>query len=259
MTQAESSPVADLINHTAVDSDGNQIGTVSDVYLDNETNQPEWLAVTTGQFGSEVSFVPIAGASLVDDNVMVGYAKSQIEDAPRTDADGELSPEDEDALYTHYGTEPLSGTTGVQTTDDRVGDGQGYDTSGAETDDAMTRSEEQVDVSTGTRQAGTARLRKWIETEDVQMTVPISREKARMVTEPITDANRDAATSGGDLTEEEHEVTLTEEVVDVDKRVVPKERVRLETDVETEEVTVDEQVRKERIEMDDDNSGTSTS
>ncbi|MEJ7723278.1 MAG: YsnF/AvaK domain-containing protein, partial [Ilumatobacteraceae bacterium] len=111
----------------------------------------------------------------------------------------------------------------------------------------------------GTRQAGTARLRKWIETEDVQMTVPISREKARMVTEPITDANRDAATSGGDLTEEEHEVTLTEEVVDVDKRVVPKERVRLETDVETEEVTVDEQVRKERIEMDDDNSGTSTS
>jgi uncharacterized protein (TIGR02271 family) len=130
---------------------------------------------------------------------------------------------------------------------------QGYDTSGPETDDAMTRSEEQIDVSTQTRQAGTARLRKWIETENVQMTVPIRREKARMVTEPVTDANRDAAMSGGDLTDEEHEVTLSEEVVDVSKKVVPKERVRLEKEVETEEVAVDEQVRKERIQMDEGN------
>ncbi|CAN5525630.1 PRC and DUF2382 domain-containing protein [soil metagenome] len=251
MTQAESSPVSDLIDRNAVDSDGSKIGTVSDVYLDNQSGQPEWLAVATGMFGSKVSFVPIAGAELVDDDVMVGYPTSQVKDAPRCDADGELSPEEEDSLYAHYGTQPLSGTTGVQTTDDRVGDDQGYDTSGPETDDAMTRSEEQIDVSTQTRQAGTARLRKWIETEDVQMTVPIRREKARMVTEPVTDANRDAAMSGGDLTDEEHEVTLSEEVVDVSKRVVPKERVRLEKEVVTEEVSVDEQVRKERIEMDE--------
>jgi stress response protein YsnF len=73
-----------------------------------------------------------------------------------------------------------------------------------------------------------------------------------VVVEPITDANVDDALSGGDLTSEEHEVVLSEEVVDVDKRVVPKERVRLETDVEEREVTVDEEVRKERIEMDND-------
>ena len=73
-----------------------------------------------------------------------------------------------------------------------------------------------------------------------------------MVTEPITDANRDAALSGSDITEDTHEVTLSEEVIDVSKRVVPKERVRLETDVETREVSVDEEVRKERIEMDND-------
>ena len=84
------------------------------------------------------------------------------------------------------------------------------------------------------------------------MTVPIRREKARLVTEPITDDNREAALSGGDLTEEEHEVTLSEEVIDVDKHVEAKERVRLETDVETEEVAVDEQVRKERIEFEGD-------
>ena len=114
----------------------------------------------------------------------------------------------------------------------------------------MTPSEEQLDVNTTTRETGTARLRKWVETENVTMTVPIRKEKARMVTEPVTDANRDAAMGGGDITEEEHEVTLSEEVIDVQKTVVPKERVRLETDVETEEVTVDEEVRKERIEMD---------
>jgi uncharacterized protein (TIGR02271 family) len=136
-------------------------------------------------------------------------------------------------------------TTNVATT-------QGRDTSGPMTDDAMTRSEEEIDVEKRTQQAGKARLRKWIETEKVQMTVPVRRESARVVTEPITDANRDAAYSGGDLTTEEHEITLTEEVVDVDKTVVPKERVRLETDVETSEVVVDEDVRKERIEMDAD-------
>jgi uncharacterized protein (TIGR02271 family) len=113
----------------------------------------------------------------------------------------------------------------------------------------MTRSEEQLDVNKRTRQAGTARLRKWIETEDVEIRVPVRREKARMVSEPVTDANRDRAMSGGDLTTEEHEVTLSEEIVDVDKRVVPKERVRLETETETDEVAVDDTVRKERIDF----------
>ena len=121
---------------------------------------------------------------------------------------------------------------------------------------AMTRSEEELDVSKHRQEAGRVRLRKWVETEDVHMTVPIRREKARLVTEPITDANRDAALSGPDISEAEHEVVLSEEVIEVDKRVVPKERVRLETEVETEEVPIDESVRKERIEMDHEDGST---
>ena len=101
-------------------------------------------------------------------------------------------------------------------------------------------------------ETGRVRLRKWIETENVNMTVPIRREKARLVTEPITDRNIDQALSGPDLRESEHEVALTEEEIDVSKRVVPKERVRLEKEVDTEEVSVDETIRKERIEMDHD-------
>ncbi len=260
MTDATSTQVSDLIDRTVVDPDGSKIGQVVDVYVDNQSDQPEWLAVGTGMFGGKISFVPLADATLSDDDVMVPFTKDQVKDAPRADADGQLSAEEEDALYAHYGRQststerstPTTGSDGRDRDDERrmdAGDG-GRDTSGPETDDAMTRSEEELDVNKSSRQSGTARIRKWIETENVQMTVPIRREKARLVTEPVTDANRDAAMSGGDLTTEEHEVTLSEEVVDVQKTVVPKERVRLEKDVETEDVTVDEEVRKERIEMD---------
>jgi uncharacterized protein (TIGR02271 family) len=94
------------------------------------------------------------------------------------------------------------------------------------------------------------RLRKWVETEDVNITVPVQREKARLVTEPITDANRDAALAGPDISEGEYEVTLHEERPVVDKQAVPVERVRLGKERVTERETVSGQVRKERIHVD---------
>ena len=75
-------------------------------------------------------------------------------------------------------------------------------------------------------------------TENVNVTVPVQREKVRVEREPITDANRDAAMSGPDISEEEHEVVLHEEEVVAEKRAVPKERIRLEKDVNTDEETV---------------------
>jgi Domain of unknown function (DUF2382) len=74
----------------------------------------------------------------------------------------------------------------------------------------------------------------------------------RDVSGPTTDANIDAATSGPDITEAEHEVTLREEEPVVEKRTVPKERVRLDTDTVTEERQVGEEVRKEQIEVEGD-------
>jgi len=256
MTDTQNTPVGDLVGRTAVDADGEKVGEIFDVYLDNETDQPEWLAVKTGMFGSKLSFVPIGGATMVGDDVQVSFRKDQVKDAPKAEADGELSPEEETELYTHYGRSPQTAAPsggGKKPRGDKPD--QGRDTSGASTDEAMTRSEEELDVTTTKQEKGKARIRKWVETENVQMTVPIRREKARMVTETITDANRGAAMGGPEITEDEHVVTLSEEVVDVQKSVVPKERVRLETEVETEDVTVDEEVRKERIEMDDDDDG----
>jgi len=121
--------------------------------------------------------------------------------------------------------------------------------SGPETDNAMTRSEEELRVGTAEREAGRVRLKKYVVEDQVTETVPVRREEVRIEREPITDANLGDATSGPAISEEEHEVTLHEEEVVAQKRVVPKERVRLEKDVETEERQVNETVRKEQIDI----------
>jgi uncharacterized protein (TIGR02271 family) len=120
----------------------------------------------------------------------------------------------------------------------------------------MTRSEERLHVGTESREVGRVRLRKYIVTENVTRTVPVSREEVRLEREPITDANVGDAVSGPDLTESEHEVTLHAEEPIVAKETVPVERVRLDKDTVTEQVNVNEQVRKEEVEVDDDGRGT---
>ena len=235
--------------HEARGTGGDKLGRIEDIYLDQETGKPEWLAIKTGLFGAHVSFAPLADARLDGDAVTVPYDKAKIKEAPRVDADGQLSQEEEAELYRYYGldySEARSdsglGTTGTV----------GNDVSGPETDNAMTRSEEELRVGTTRRETGRARLRKYVVTENVTQTVPVQREEVRVEREPITDANVDQATSGPELSEEEHEVTLRSEEPVVEKRVVPKERVRLDKDVETREEEVSEQVRKERVDIEGD-------
>ena len=134
--------------------------------------------------------------------------------------------------------------------------GEGHDTSGPNTDEAMTRSEERLDVGTTTRETGKARLRKYVVTEEQTVTVPVTHEEVRVEREPITDANVGDATAGAEISEEEHEVTLHEEQVVVNKEAVPVERVKLGTETVTEEQQVTEEVRKEQIETDGTNVGT---
>jgi uncharacterized protein (TIGR02271 family) len=253
-----------------VDPAGDKLGTIDAIYLDDETGQPEWATVTSGLVTATIAFVPLARSQSMGDSVQVPYDKQQVTDAPTRQADGKLSQDDEAELYRHYGldyTEARSdsglpaGPTGQDIDPrDRDGDGVsddvqdtsvGRDTSGPTTDDAMTRSEEELRVGTETRERGRVRLRKYVTTEQQQVTVPVQREEVRIEREPITDANLDAATSGPAISEEEHEVTLHEEEVVVDKRAVAKERVRLDTETLTDERQINEEVRKEQIEVDD--------
>jgi len=115
----------------------------------------------------------------------------------------------------------------------------------------MTRSEEELRVGTRETESGRVRLRKYVVTEEVQQTVPLRREEVRVEREPITDANVDQAVSGPEISEEEHEVVLHQEEAVVEKRAVPKERVRLDKDTITEEEQISEEVRKEQIDVDD--------
>ena len=229
--------------HTVIDAEGDKVGTVDDIYLDDDTGQPQWLTVSTGMFGKRVSFVPLEGATSQGDRLVVAFPKETIKKAPNAETDGHLSPEEEQTLYRHYG---------LAYADAPATEGRGHDTGGPNTDDAMTRSEEELQVGKTTREAGRVRLRKWVETERVAESVPVAREEVRIEREPITDGNIDQALDGPEISEEEHEVTLHQEEVVASKTAVPKERVRVDTDTVVEEQTVSEDLRKERIDLDGD-------
>jgi uncharacterized protein (TIGR02271 family) len=243
---------------TVVADDGSKIGSVGQVFVDDRTGEPEWVTVKTGMFGGAESFVPLRSATIQADQVRVPFGKDTVKDAPRVnDSDGHLSETEEDELFRYYGYEGPNGSdaqsapAGGDLDRDVSGRGAGHDTSGPDTDQAMTRSEEQLHVGTERVSAGKARLRKYVVTENVTTTVPVTHEEVRIEREPITEANRDQAMAGGDITSEEHEVDLTAERVVVDKDVVPVERVRMDVDTVTEDQQVSEEVRKEQIEADD--------
>jgi uncharacterized protein (TIGR02271 family) len=247
---------------TVLDKDGDKIGKVDQVLINDETGNPEWLGVTTGLFGKRQSFVPLAESRFVGEDVQVAYEKAHVKDSPNFDVESHLEPQEEADLYAHYGIEymPLEAqapVAGYEAATDAASaaDTVAHDVSGPETDSAMTRSEEEVRVGTSRQEAGRVRLRKYITTVSVSQTVPVEREEVRIEREPITEANADAATSGSDLSEEEVELTLTEEEPVVAKRVVPKERVRLDKDVVTEQEAVSTDLRKEQIDVEGEGAG----
>ncbi|MDX6325696.1 MAG: hypothetical protein QOK15_2050 [Nocardioidaceae bacterium] len=242
-------------------ADGDKIGKVGQVYLDDQTNQPAWVTVNTGLFGSSESFIPVQDATFSGDGVTVPFDKSKVKGAPQVASDGHISPEEEQELYRYYGLEYGGAGTeagyepGFQAGDERVDRTEGvvgHDTSGPTTDTAMTRSEEQLRVGTQTQEAGRARLRKYVTTETQTETVPVTKERAVVEREPITDANVGAAKDGPAISEEEHEVVLHEEVPVAEKTVTPVERVRLDTEQVTEQETVSAEVRKEQVEVEGD-------
>ncbi len=236
-----------------VGPDSEKIGSIGQIYLDDQTGQPEWVTVKTGLFGTSESFVPLAQADARAGEVRVPHDKSMIKDAPRIQADGALSPQEEAELYTYYGytyhdDQSDSGLSETAEVPDAGSDDAGHDTSGPDTDNAMTRSEEQLKVGTERRESGRVRLRKYVVTENVTQTVPVSHEEVRVEREPITDANRDQAMAGGEISDEEHEVILHEERPVTSKETVPVERVRMETETVTGEEQVSDELRKEQIE-----------
>ena len=230
---------------TAVYStEGEKIGSVEQIFVDEQTNEPEWIGLGTGFLGKKRVIVPVQGAELRDGGIFVPYSKDQVKETPDIDSE-EISQETEARLYEHYGlsyserrsdtglpegapsgTEPPRGTAG-------------------EAD--VVRTEEELRVGKRETEAGRARLRKWVETEPVEADVELKRETARVTREPI-----EQPVSGAEIGEQDVEVALRQEEAVVQKETVAKERIGLETDVETERQTVGDEVRKERVEVEGD-------
>ena len=240
----------------AVDVDGDKIGGIEQIYYDEQTGRPEWLAVRTGFFGMNRTFVPISGATVWRDDdahehLRVPYTKQFVKNAPNVDPYGSMTTDEEQVLFDYYD---------FDYTARRYGDNSRFDANyqvtqpanGEVEDEAeMTAAEERLRVGTETVETGRARLRKYVVTEHQTVTVPTTREEVRVEREPLNadDANTRRNIADG---EESVEMMLHEERPVVSKETVPREKVRLVKETVTEDQTVDDDVRKEQIEVDGD-------
>ena len=100
MTNSQNPP--DYIHRAAVDAEGNRIGKISQMFLDDKTGQPEWLLVETGLFGTRQSFAPVRGSKLDGELVMLAVSKDQVKDAPNIESGEQLSENEQEALRQYY-------------------------------------------------------------------------------------------------------------------------------------------------------------
>ena len=288
---------ARVIGHKVLDAEGHKIGQADEVYLDDSTGTPQWVTVKGGLFGGKGHFAPLGGAVLVDNDVRLAYAKSQVDSAPELETGRHLSVEEEMTLYQHYGlgrpgtggkgmngtagsagtmTGTATGTAAGMTTGtaagmtagmtaptgmDRLGTTDAHPDAvqdqlamGARDGRVMTRYEERLHIGTERVEAGRARLHKTVTSEQVERTVPLTHQEIRVEREPIPEGEHGAAMGNADFAESELDVTLYEERPVVSKEAVAVERVRVRVEDVTEQVTVREEVRVERIDLLDDAS-----
>ncbi|GGV92088.1 photosystem reaction center subunit H [Streptomyces gelaticus] len=304
---------------TVYDTDGEKVGSVGRVYVDDNTGRPDWITVKTGLFGMKESFVPLAGARRVGSDLHISHPKDRVKEAPRVDADAHLSVAEEEELYKHYGlarntTAKLGGRTDTGTTDmgaaeaagaagagrttgsgkpamtgttasgtgtarstpsgiagggtgtgqgrhrgtgaagtarPLVGAGAGSERSSADLGgrEEMIRSEEQLHVGTEEYESGRARLHKYVVTEHVTRTVPVTHEEVRLIREPLEPGDKTAERAA--IREQDVEVTLHAERPTTRKETVPVERVRMETKRVTEQQEISADLRKEQIDYAD--------
>jgi sporulation protein YlmC with PRC-barrel domain len=176
----------ELRGRIVIDRDGEKIGTLKEIYLD-EAERPSWGSIHTALFGLRQTLVPLPEARLEGDQLRVPYAREHVKDAPNIDPDVQLTPEEEQRLYTHYGT--TGGASDDQAQSAEEPQRQGPDTpreggAVAAGEDAMTRSEEEARIGKRTRERGPARLKKYVVTDYVEKKIPVKREEVRLEREP---------------------------------------------------------------------------
>ena len=95
--------IKDLFNATAYDKNGEKLGDVNEVFVDDQSGQPTFVEVNHGLFGMSSSLVPLRGHDFSGDDLKLGFSKDRIKDAPDFDSDKPLTPEAQSDIFKHYG------------------------------------------------------------------------------------------------------------------------------------------------------------
>jgi uncharacterized protein (TIGR02271 family) len=262
--------VEKLQNATVYGSDGDKVGSVGQVYLDDQTNQPTFVTVRTGLFGSKETFIPVDQATQSADGLQVPFDKAFVKDAPNVDADGSITPEEERGIYEYYSMEygsdrqaadrTAAGGESVGTASDAGTDSwQDHDDAGliaargtasgdVDTDrESVVARDEQLNVGTETRESGRVRLRKHSYTDTETVEVPVSREEVVVEREPVDPNAAEALRNDGD---EEVVVTTHEEVPVVDKTATA-EKVTVDKNRVQDTERVSGTVQREDVQVED--------
>ena len=271
--------------YTVVDEGGSKIGKVDDLFLD-ESDQPEYFGVKMGFLGTSSTLIPADIATINNEQgfIEVSQPKSTVQDGPAFDDDREITPEYENEVRSYYGLGPIessgsygdyeetNGHSGAGTTDSTtagtVGSGmsmgdtetgefrehdrnqEGLSQPGSDLEDEdelrVQRSEEELRAGTREREAGAMKVRKRVRTDREQIEVPTKHEEVTVERVPVEGEATEAQ-----IGEDEVSVPVTEEEVVVDKRAVAKEEIRLRKDVVEDTEVVEEDVRREEIDVED--------
>jgi stress response protein YsnF len=241
--------LTEAIGTTAYDAGGDEVGTVEHFFVDDQTGAPTWVAVKSGLFGARHAIVPALDATYADGALRLPVSREAVRSAPPLRVDQHLDPGEEDDLRRHYAladaAAPIAAPAPETPAPAPVQD------TPAPSDGAMTRSEEQLRVSTERTAATRVRVTRYVVTEEVQITVPVRREEIRIEEVPLDApdaAEGESLAADGGLP---GEIVLHREEPVVSVRVVPVERVRLRTEVVQGEERVSAQVQRERIVVDE--------
>lgn len=242
------------VGQPVYDAAGNKVGTAANLYLSEYSNQPEWVTIQTGMFGTKESFAPLSGAFVDDKGLHVRADKDVIKEAPRIEDTGYLSETEAGELYRYYGVRPGQANTGEMPGGEMPGGGMPG--GGTDQPESMTRHEEQMHAGTERVESGRVRLHKYVVTEEQQVRVPVSHEEVRVTREPVEPGTRGADQTGAapGIEEDAREFVLHEERPVIQKETVPVERVGLDVETVRDEEEIHDQVRKERIEVEDDSA-----
>lgn len=266
-----------ILSSTAYGSDGDKIGKVEQVFLDDNSGEPTFLTVNTGLFGAKENFVPVKGARQDGDRVVLPYTKDVIKDAPKVDADQHLSPAEEEELYRYYelnynddrtagtdrdrttaaaGTAGVAGTAADRDVADRdvadrdrdAVDQDRRDVAATAGDEAsVVRHEERLNVGKERVESGRMRIRKHVVHDTETVEVPVEREEIHVERVPLDEK---VAADDAKLSEGTQDIVTHEERPVVNKETVGVEKIKIGKEAVQDTETVSGKVAKEQIDID---------